>query len=328
MRSRAPLSFGLAVFLAGCNLAPDYKVPATPPVTAFKEEGIWTKATPQDAMPRGAWWEIYGDVALNGLESQIENGNPTLAEALARYDAAQGFLTEAQSGLFPELGLGGHADTDKQSANRPLRSAGQPTYYGDNLAAAAVSWDLDLWGRIRNEVAAGKAEAQSAFADLAAVRLSLEVRLANDYLELRGLDAEAKLLVDTVAVYDKAYKLTNYRHEQGIASGLDLGRAQTQMSAAQAQLADVLARRALFEHAIASLVGTPASNFSIAPAVVALKVPNIPAGMPSTLLQRRPDVAAAERYGGGQQCRHRRGARGLFPGPFLERAGRLPEYRQ
>jgi NodT family efflux transporter outer membrane factor (OMF) lipoprotein len=295
MRSKAPLWLGLAAFLAGCNLAPDYKVPATPPVTVFKEEGIWTEATPQDALPRSAWWEIYGDAALNGLENQIEGGNPTLAEALARYDAAQGFLTEAQSGLFPQLGLGGHADTDKQSANRPLRSANQPTYYGDNMAAAAVSWDIDLWGRIRNEVAAGKAEAQSAYADLAAVRLSLEVRLANDYLELRGLDAEVKLLGDTVAIYDKAYKLTNYRHEQGIASGLDLGRAQTQLSAAQAQLADVLAHRALFEHAIASLVGTPASNFSIASTVVALKVPNIPAGMPSTLLQRRPDVAAAER---------------------------------
>lgn len=295
MRNKALLWVGLAVGLAGCNLAPDYQVPATPPVTAFKEEGMWTKATPQDSLPRNAWWEIYGDSTLNGLEGRIESGNPTLAEALAHYDAAQGFLTEAQSGLFPQIGLGGHADTDKQSANRPLRSASQPTYYGDNMAAAAVSWDLDLWGRVRNEVAAGKAEAQSAFADLAAVRLSLAVRLADDYLELRGFDAEAKLLGDTVAVYDKAYKLTNYRHEQGIASGLDLGRAQTQLSAAQAQLADVLAHRALIEHAIASLVGTPASNFSITPAVITLKVPNIPAGMPSTLLQRRPDVAAAER---------------------------------
>ena len=295
MRSRGVLWLGLATLLAGCNLAPDYKVPATPSVTAFKDEGIWTTATPQDSLPRGAWWEIYGDATLNGLESQIEGGNPTLAEALARYDAAQGFLTEAQSGLFPQLSVGGHADTDRQSANRPLRSTSQPTYYGDNLAAAAVSWDLDLWGRVRNEVAAGKAEAQSAFADVAAVRLSLEVRLANEYLELRGLDAQAKLLGDTVTVYDKANKLTNYRHEQGIASGLDVGRSQTQLSATQAQLADVLARRALVEHAIASLVGTPASNFSIGPAVIALKVPNIPTGMPSTLLQRRPDVAAAER---------------------------------
>ena len=232
---------------------------------------------------------------MSGLESQIETANPTLAEALARYDAAQGFLTEAQSGLFPQIGLGGHATTDKQSANRPLRSASQPTYYGDDLAGASFSWDLDLWGRIRNEVAAGKAQAQSAFADLAAVRLSIEAQLANNYLELRGLDAEAQLLSDTVAVYDKAFKLTNYRHDQGIASGLDVGRAQTQLSSAQAELADVQARRALFEHAIASLVGTPAPNFTITAAVVTLAVPNVPAGVPSTLLQRRPDVAAAER---------------------------------
>jgi NodT family efflux transporter outer membrane factor (OMF) lipoprotein len=295
MRIKAPLWAGLAICLAGCNLAPDYKVPATPPVSAFKETGIWTTATPQDTLPRNAWWEIYGDAVLSGLESQIESGNPTLAEAVARYDAARGYLEQAQSPLLPTLTIGGHADADKQSANRPLRSASQPTYYGDNLAGASISWDLDLWGRIRNEVAAGKAEAQASFADLAGVRLSLEVRLADDYLELRGLDTQAKLLGDTVAVYDKAYKLTNYRHTQGIASGLDLGRAQTQLSAAQAQLDDILAQRALFEHAIASLVGTPASNFSIAPAVLTLKVPNIPTGMPSTLLQRRPDIAAAER---------------------------------
>jgi NodT family efflux transporter outer membrane factor (OMF) lipoprotein len=295
MRNRALFWLGLSVLLAGCNLAPDYKVPETPPVTAFKEQGAWTRATPEDRFSRGAWWTIYGDATLSGLEAQVETANPTLAEALARYDASQGFLTEAQSGLFPQIGLGGHAETDKQSANRPLRSASQPTYYGDDLAGASFSWDLDLWGRIRNEVAAGKAEAQSAFADLAAVRLSIEGRLADNYLELRGLDAQAKLLSDTVAVYGKALKLTGYRHDQGIASGLDVSRAQTQFSSAQALLADVQARRALFEHAIASLVGTPASNFSIPPIVVTLAVPNVPAGVPSTLLQRRPDIAAAER---------------------------------
>jgi NodT family efflux transporter outer membrane factor (OMF) lipoprotein len=295
MRSRPFPALGALLLVSACNLAPDYKVPETPPVTAFKEDGIWTKGTPLDTLPRGAWWEVYGDQTLTGLESQIETANPTLAEALARYDAAQGYLTQAQSGLFPQIFAGGHADTNKQSANRPLRSAGQPNYYGDDLAGASFAWDLDLWGRIRNEVAAGKAETQSAFADVAAVRLSLQGQLANDYLQLRGFDAQVKLLSDTVAVYEKAFNLTNYRHDQGIASGLDVGQAQTQLSSTQALLSDIQAQRALLEHAIASLVGKPASNFTITPAVVTLNVPNVPAGLPSTLLQRRPDVASAER---------------------------------
>jgi NodT family efflux transporter outer membrane factor (OMF) lipoprotein len=276
-------------------LAPDYKVPQTPQVSAYKESGVWTVGTPQDALPRGSWWNLYNDATLNHLEGLIESANPTLAEAAARYDAAQGYLSQAQSGLFPTLSIGGHADTDKQSANRPLRSASQPTYYGDDLAAADFSWDLDLWGRVRNEVAAGKAEAEGAFADLQATKLSLQAQLADNYLALRGLDAQTRLLQDATEVYRKALDLTNARHGKGIASGLDVGRAQAQFSNAQAQLSDVLARRALLEHAIASLVGTPASNFTIPVAVIDFKIPNVPAGIPSTLLQRRPDVAAAER---------------------------------
>jgi NodT family efflux transporter outer membrane factor (OMF) lipoprotein len=282
-------------FLSACSLAPDYKVPETPTVTAFKENGIWTVSTPQDQVPHGSWWQLYNDATLSNLEGQIETANPTLAQALARYQAAQGYLEEYQSGLFPTLDAIGHTNTDKQSANRPLRSASQPTYYGDNLLGGALSWDLDLWGKLRNEVAAGKAQAQGSFADLAATRLSLQAQLADDYMELRGLDAQTSLLRNTGDVYRKALNITNDRHDKGIASGLDVGRAQTQYSDAQTQLSDVLARRALLEHAIASLVGVPASNFSIASLVVDIKTPNVPAGVPSILLQRRPDVASAER---------------------------------
>jgi len=292
---RISAAFPLCLLLSACSLAPDYKVPPTPQAAAYKETGPWIQVTAEDALPRGSWWELYGDTSMNALELRIENSNPTLAEAVARYDAAQGYLSEAQSGLFPTVEVGGNADTDKQSANRPLRSASQPTYYGDDLADISAAWDLDLWGRIRNEVAAGKYQAQSSFADLAAVRLSLQAQLADYYLDLRGLDAEAKLLSDTIAVYSKALDLTNDRHEKGIASGLDVGRAQTQLYDVQAQAADVAARRALLEHAIASLVGETASSFAIAPTVIGYKVPNVPAGVPSTLLQRRPDIAAAER---------------------------------
>ena len=293
MRTSAVLAGCL--LLAGCNLAPDYKVPQTPQPAAFKETGPWVQSTPQEALPRQAWWKLYDDGILNGLEDRIEGANPTLAQALARYDAARGYLEQAQAPLLPSLSIGGHADVDKQSDNRPLRSPNQPTYYGDNLAAANVSWDIDLWGRIRNEIAAGKAEAQASFADLAGVRLSLQAELADDYVRMRGLDDEARLLQDTITIYGKALTLTNERHEKGIASGLDVGRAQAVFSDAQAQLSDVIARRALVEHAIASLVGEAASGFAIAPMTADLKIPNVPAGVPSTLLQRRPDIASAER---------------------------------
>ncbi|HEX4270494.1 MAG TPA: efflux transporter outer membrane subunit [Rhizomicrobium sp.] len=285
----------LCLPLAACSLAPDYEAPQTPAPQAYKESGVWSAGTPQDALPRGAWWRLYRDATLDDLEGRIETSNPTLAQAVARYDAARGYLAQAQAGLLPTLTAGGHATTNRQSDNRPLRSASQPSNYGDDLAGVSMAWDLDLWGRIRNEVAAGEAEAQSSQADLQSIRLSLQARLAEDYLALRGLDAEARLLRDTVDIYGKALALTNARHDKGIASGLDVGRAQTQLSDVQAELADVMARRALLEHAAASLVGEIAPDFSIAPAAIDFKIPNVPADVPSTLLQRRPDVAAAER---------------------------------
>jgi NodT family efflux transporter outer membrane factor (OMF) lipoprotein len=289
------VAFAACLLLSACNLAPDYEVPETAQPAAFKETGPWIQSTEQSALPRERWWTLYNDPLLSGLEERIETANPTLAQAVARYDAARGYLEQAQSSTLPTLAVGGHANTDRQSANRPLRSANQPTYYGDDAVAAAVSWDLDLWGRIRNQVAAGKAQAQASFADLAGVRLSLQAQLADNYLQLRGLDAQAQLLKNSIAIYGKALDLTNYRHDKGIASGLDVGRAQAQFSDAQAQLSDVQARRALLEHAIASLVGEPAPSFAIAARVVDFRVPNVPASIPSTLLQRRPDIAAAER---------------------------------
>jgi NodT family efflux transporter outer membrane factor (OMF) lipoprotein len=294
MQIRASLLFAV-LLLSGCDLAPDYRVPSTPQPAAFKETGPWVTATAATALPHQAWWTLYGDATLNGLEARIDTANPTLAQAQARYDAARGYLEEAQAPLLPSLSIGGHADADKQSANRPLRSASQPTYYGDNMAAADVSWDIDLWGKVRNLIKAGKAQAQASEDDLAAVRLSLEAQLADDYLQLRELDAQAALLRDAGGIYGKAQALTNYRHDKGIASGLDVSRATTQYEDAQAQLSDTLGRRALIEHAIASLVGEAASQFALAEQVVKIPVPNLPAGIPSTLLQRRPDVASAER---------------------------------
>lgn len=283
------------LLLCGCSLAPDYRAPETPVPAAFKEGGIWKTGVPSDAVPRGDWWTLYGDAKLNGLEKEVESANPTLAAALAHYDMALGYLQQVQSEQYPTLDAGGHADADKQSANRPLRSASQPTYYGDNLAGVALSWDADIFGRVRNQAAASAALAEGASADLAAVRLSLQARLAAAYVSLRGQDRQAQLLQNAITIYEKALAITNARHDKGIASGLDVSRARAQLFDAKAQLSDILARRAQLEHAIASLEGVPASDFSIPVSANSLELPQVPTDVPSTLLQRRPDIASAER---------------------------------
>jgi NodT family efflux transporter outer membrane factor (OMF) lipoprotein len=285
----------VALLLSGCSLAPKYDVPLTPKVSRFKEVGNWTQATPEDAVPKGDWWTVFGDQQLNDLEGRLDRSNPNLAVALARYDAARGYLAEAQSVEFPIVGAGFNPTRNRQSDNRPLRGSNQPDVYTADTAGLSLNYEIDLWGSVRNTVAAGKAEEQAQAATLAAVRLSLEAQLAQSYANLRNLDAQDSLLDDTVKAYARAYTMTEQRHSGGIATGLDVGRAQTQLEDARAEVSQDRAQRALYEHAIASLVGEPASNFSIAPAIVNIRLPNVPTGLPSTLLQRRPDVAAAER---------------------------------
>jgi NodT family efflux transporter outer membrane factor (OMF) lipoprotein len=284
------------IFAAGCSLAPNYKVPATPPVPVnFKEAGPWTRAAPEDTLPKGAWWEVYGDETLDGLEARLDAQNPTLAAALSRYDQARAFVDEAQSSFFPLIGTGDNFTRNRQSNNRPLRGSNQPDFYAADTVGLSINYELDIWGQIRNEVEAGKAEAQAEAAQSEFVKLSLETNLANAYFSLREGDAQVELFNQTVTAYGRALTMTQQRHEGGIVSGLDVGRAQTQLSDARAQLSETEAQRALYEHAIASLVGEPATTFSIAVAPKVQKVPNIPTGLPSALLQRRPDIAAAER---------------------------------
>jgi len=281
--------------LAGCSLAPPYARPSMTLPTAYKEVGPWTPASPADAEPRGDWWTVYDDATLNGLEQQIESQNPDLALALARYDEVQAYAAEARASLYPQIDLGGTATANRQSANRPLRLVTGSDFYADNLLTGSFSYEVDLWGRVRNLVAAGKAQAQASGADAASVRLSLEAQLADAYLSLRGLDAEAKLLADTTKAYALALKLTEALHDGGAYAGLDVDRAQTQLQIARAQEVDVAAQRALYEHEIAALVGEPASVFSLSAVPQLPAAPTIPVATPSLILQRRPDIAAAER---------------------------------
>jgi NodT family efflux transporter outer membrane factor (OMF) lipoprotein len=288
-------SAALAALLGGCSLAPRLQTPNIPSAGTYKETGSWTQAQPADRLPRTSWWTLYGSAELDELQRRLIAGNPTLAAAAADYARAVALSNQAHSGLFPTLGLGASVARARGSLNAPLRGPTTPTYYDTNTLGGSVSYELDLWGQIRNEVAAGKANAAAAAADLENARLSLSAQLVDDYIQLRSLDRERALLDDTVSAYTRALNLTQMRHNDGIAPGIDVSQAQTQLDAARSQEQQILVQRALLEHAIAALLGVSASNFSISPGIVDLKLPHIPTGIPATLLQRRPDIAAAQR---------------------------------
>jgi NodT family efflux transporter outer membrane factor (OMF) lipoprotein len=298
-RYRQALTVGALLLVAGCAGAPAYHpasvYPSGAAVTAtFRETGAWAEATAPAGL-QGDWWHALGDPQLDALEARLATDSPTLAAALARSNAAQQALRIAQADALPTIGSGAAVGVNRQSDDRPLRSASQPTYYGNNIVGLGASYEVDLWGRVRDSIAAGRANAVASADDAAAIRLSLQAQLATTYIVLRGLDTEADLLRRDIAVYDQANTVVRNRFAGGIATGLDTGRAGAQLADAQAQLADVLAVRARLEHAIATLVGTPATVFAVPVARDVLHVALVPAGLPSTLLLRRPDVAAAER---------------------------------
>jgi NodT family efflux transporter outer membrane factor (OMF) lipoprotein len=281
--------------LSGCDLAPKYHVPTLHVAYDYKEAAYWQKAAPADAVPRGAWWEIFGDPTLTQLESQVDSGNPDLAAALAAFQQARAIAAEANSGLYPTLSVGGQITTNRQSARRPLRSPSQPSQYLDNSIDIQAHYEVDFWDRVANAVRAGRAAAQASAADLAFARLSLHAELADDYIALCGLDAQARVLGNARQAYSQALALTQARFAGKISSGIDVARAQTQLDNAEASLTDVQSRRALLEHAIAVLIGKTPAELTIPPAPWHLQEADIPPGLPSTLLERRPDIASAER---------------------------------
>ena len=297
-RVKARCWTGLALSLpmiGACSLAPPLKTPQVPTTEAYKEIGPWTVAQPADRLPRDSWWALYGSTELDDLQKRLIDGNPTLAAALANYAQARAVSDQARAGLFPTLGLNAGVQRARESVNAPLISKATPRYYDDNTLGGSVSYELDLWGQIRNEVAAGEANAAASAADLENARLSLIAQLVDDYVQLRSFDRESDILDQTVKAYTRALGLTQQRHDAGIAPGLDVSQAQTQLDAARSQAAQTLAQRAMMEHAIAALLGLSASAFSIQPQIVDISLPQIPSGIPGTLLQRRPDIAGAQR---------------------------------
>jgi NodT family efflux transporter outer membrane factor (OMF) lipoprotein len=285
----------LTLLLGACSLAPPLKTPVIPTADAYKEIGPWTPAQPADRLPRDSWWMVYESAELDQLQTRLISGSPTLAAAFANYAQARALSDQARAGLFPTVGLNASATRNRDSVNAPLRLPTSPAYFNDNTVGGSVSYELDLWGQIRNEVAAGEANAAASAADLENARLMLIAQLANDYIQLRSLDRDSAILDETVVAYARALGLTEQRHNAGIAPGLDVSQAQTQLDAARSQASQTLAQRALMEHAIAALLGVSASTFSIKPEIVDIKLPQIPSGVPATLLQRRPDIAAAQR---------------------------------
>jgi NodT family efflux transporter outer membrane factor (OMF) lipoprotein len=285
--------------LGGCKVGPNYKTPAMPAPPAFSDNGHngnWLTANPADAANRGDWWAIYQDAELNDLEQRCATANQNIAAALHAYEQAHDLVRENKSSLYPTVSIGAAATRNRISTTRPLvHEPGVATNYWDFLIPLTISWEPDFWGGIRRQIESSTATAQATAADLANTRLSLQGMLAVTFFQLRGLDLQAQLLRSTLDSYQQSLQLTQYRLKGGLASESDVEQAQTQLEQTQAQLIDLGVQRAVYEHAIAVLVAEPATNFHIADKPLTGDPPSVPTGIPSELLQRRPDIAGAER---------------------------------
>ncbi|HVZ87760.1 MAG TPA: efflux transporter outer membrane subunit [Polyangia bacterium] len=289
--------------LAGCTVGPNYERPQTPATpAAFKElpppgaPGVWKPAQPGDAAVRGKWWELFAEPELNALEEKIDVSNQTLKAATEQYLAATEQIRVARAAYFPTLGVTPLAQRSRLSDNQPNVVPGvTKTTYNTFILQGSASWEPDLWGQVRRTVEQAGASAQASAADLANVALSLRSELALDYFQVRGLDLQRQLLENTLASDADYLKLTQVRFAGGVATAVDVAQADTQYRSVKAQAIDVGVARAQFEHAIATLIGLPPAAFSLPPRALEVKLPPIPTGVPSALLERRPDIAGAER---------------------------------
>jgi NodT family efflux transporter outer membrane factor (OMF) lipoprotein len=290
----------VAACVAGCTVGPNYSKPKAEVPAAFVETPEnWKLAQPNDAIGKGKWWEIYQDQQLNELEEQVNISNQSLKAAEAQFAEARAALRVTRSQKYPTITADPSVSHDQISSHRPLLNAASTTVkleYNDYIVPPIdVSYEADLWGRVRRLVEASRSEAQASAADLANVSLSLHAELASDYFQLRGLDAQKKLLDDNVQAFEKALELTQNRFQGGIASAVDVAQAQTILETTRAQSIDVGVQRSAFQHALAVLIGKPASVFALPPLPLDALPPVIPSGLPSDLLERRPDISAAER---------------------------------
>ena len=293
---RALLSAAFAcLVLSSCAVGPDYKRPTVEVPGAFKENSDWKVAEPGDSLPRGKWWEVFGDRELNALMEQVDINNQNLKIAEARYRQAQALTQSSRSSFFPSIGASA-SDTRSRSGSGRIGGSGAGNGINTSYnASASLVWELDIWGRIRRQIESSNSAEQASAADLAAARLSAQADLATNYFQLRVNDAQQQLLNDTVAAYAKSLELTKNRYAVGVAGRVDVAQAETQLKSAQASALDLGVQRAQLEHAIALLVGKAPGNFSLPVMNWSGTLPRLPVALPSTLLERRPDIAAAER---------------------------------
>jgi NodT family efflux transporter outer membrane factor (OMF) lipoprotein len=280
--------------MAGCAVGPKYRTPSVPTPPAYKEVGNWKTAQPSDQNLGGNWWEIFQDPQLNALEQQINVSNQNLKAAVAQYQEARAALRYARADYYPTVSAGASATRERYSANRP-GSVAQGKTFNDFMVPINFSYQVNAWGRVSKNVESYREQAQASAADLAVVNLSMHADLAVDYFAARALDAEEKLLQNTVAQYEQAFELNEQRYQGGLASEVEVEQARTILETTRAQLIDVGVARAQYEHAAAVLVGKPPEEFGLPPLPLTTPPPPIPVGVPSELLERRPDVAAAER---------------------------------
>ena len=321
----------LAVLSAACAVGPNYKRPSAPVPAAFKEPpppadaaaaGVWKPAQPRDDALKGKWWEAFGDPALNALEEQVTVSNQNIAQAEAQFRGARAAVRLARSDFFPTVTAS--ASVTRSQAAVASRSTGGAAPTGPTTLYSLpvdLSYEADVWGRVRRSVESSVAAAQASAADLEAVRLTMHTELALDYFGLRGLDTEKDLLDTNVGAYDKALQMTVNRFNQGVVSGVDVAQAQTLLETTRAEATDLMVQRAQLEHAIATLTGKPPADFSLPAAAGLAPPPAIPPGVPSELLERRPDIAASERRVASANAQIGVATAAFFPNLLLAASG-------
>ena len=283
------------VFVTGCAVGPKYKVPAVTAPPAYNESANWKPVQPNDQQLGGNWWEIFQDPQLNTLEQQINVSNQNLKAAVAQYQESRAALRYVRADYYPTVSVTPSAAREQYSNNRPPQSSFDGLTFNDFVLPVNVSYQANVWGRVSRNVESNRAQAQATAADLAVVNLSMHATLAVDYFAARTLDAEEKLLKDTVAQYQQAYQLNEDRYQGGLGSEVEVEQAKTILQTTRAQLVDVGVARAQYEHAVAVLVGKAPAEFTLPPLPLTTPPPQIPVGVPSELLERRPDIAASER---------------------------------